>query len=143
MYSAEQRALIPVSNLSRIIPDPASAAPDPNIFGPEPNHGWCYFFEKADLARQSKDWKTVIALYQQAQKEGFAPQYGAEYIPFIEAYAQTNDWQKAYDLTLAAEKLTSKLETMLCDNWLRVDQLPSPDAKIIEQARQSLPCKNF
>ncbi len=53
MYSDEQRALISVSNLSRIIPEPATATPDPNIFGPEPNHDWCYFFEKADLARQS------------------------------------------------------------------------------------------
>jgi hypothetical protein len=141
--SDELRALIPVSNLSRIIPDPASAAPDPNIFGPEPNHGWCYFFEKADLARQSKDWKTVIALYQQAQQKGFAPQSGAEYIPFIEAYAQTGNWQKAYDLTLTAQKLTSNLETMLCDNWSRLSQISSPDTKIIEQIKQSLSCKNF
>jgi len=143
MYSAEQRALIPASNLSRIIPAPVSAAPDPNIFGPEPNHDWCYFFEKADLARQLKDWKTVIALYQQAQQKGFAPQYGAEYVPFIEAYAQTGDWQKAYDLTLAAQKLTSNLEAMLCDNWFRLDQISSPDTKIIEQVKQSLSCKNF
>ncbi len=25
-------------------------------------HTWCYFFEKADLARQMKDWKTILSL---------------------------------------------------------------------------------
>jgi len=143
MYSDQQRGLISVSNLSRIIPAPATAAPDPNIFGPEPVHDWCYFFEKADLARQRKDWNAVIMLYQQATQNSLVPQYGAEYIPFIEAYAQTGNWQKAYGLTLSAQKLTSNLETTLCDNWLRLNQLPSPDAKIIDQIKQALSCKNF
>ena len=66
-----------------------------------------------------------------------------EYVPFIEAYAQTGNWQKAYDLTLAAQKLTSNLETMLCDNWSRLNQLSSPDVKIIDQVKQALSCKNF
>ncbi len=82
-------------------------------------------------------------LYQQATQNRLVPQYGAEYIPFIEAYAQTGNWQKAYGLTLSAQKLTSNLETMLCDNWLRLNQLPSPDAKIIDQVKQALSCKNF
>ncbi len=82
-------------------------------------------------------------LFQQAAQNSLVPQYGAEYIPFIEAYAQSGDWQKAYDLTLAAQKLTSNLETMLCDNWSRLNQLPSPDAKIIDQAKQALSCQNF
>ncbi|HEY9153144.1 MAG TPA: hypothetical protein VIN60_09690 [Anaerolineales bacterium] len=142
MYSNEG-TLIPVSNLSRIIPNPSSAAPDPNIFGPEPAHDWCYFFEKADLARQTKDWNTIIALYQQANQSGLSPQSGAEYIPFIEASAQTGDWQKAYDLTLSAQKLTANLEPMLCANWSRLNQLPSPDAKIMDQVKQALSCKNF
>ncbi len=143
IYSTQQSALTAVSNLSRIIPAPASAAPDPNIFGPEPVHDWCYFFEKADLARQSKDWKTVMALHQQAMQKGLAPQYGAEYLPFIEAYAQTGNWQKAHDLTLAAQKLTANLGTMLCANWSRFSQLSSPDAAVIDQVKQALSCKNF
>ncbi|HUH98980.1 MAG TPA: hypothetical protein VLZ89_16585, partial [Anaerolineales bacterium] len=143
LLSDAQGGLIPVSNLSRIVPAAPPAAPDPDIFGPEPAHGWCYFFEKADLARQLQDWKTIIALYQQAGKDGLAPQYGAEYIPFIEAFARTGDWQKADDLTLAARNLTPNLGTMLCADWARLNQLASPDAKVIEQVRQSLSCSNF
>jgi len=143
MYSDGQRALISFSNPPRILPGSASAAPDPDIFGPEPPHDWCYFFEKADLARQQSDWKTVIALYQQVTEKGLTPQTGAEYIPFIEAYAKTGNWQKAYDLTLSAQKKTSNLGMMLCNNWSRLSQTPSPDASIIGQVKQTLACKNF
>jgi hypothetical protein len=138
-----QDILIPISNLSQIIPDPASAPPDPNIFGPEPAHTWCYFFQKADLARQVKDWNTVIALYKQAQEMGATPGFGAEYIPFIEAYAQTGDWQKSNDLTIAAEDRTPGLKKMLCANWSRLSGIPSSDMKVIEQVKQSLSCSNF
>jgi hypothetical protein len=142
LFTDGQDILIPVSNLSQIIPDPKAAPPDPDIFGPEPPHDWCYFFEKADLARQTKDWKAAIALLKQAKKQGFAPEFGAEYIPFIEAYAQTGDWRTAYELTLAAQKQNSGLKKMLCVNWSRLGGLPSADAKIVAQVRQSLSCSN-
>ena len=29
---------------------------------PEPSHGWCYYFERADLARQMGDWEKVAEL---------------------------------------------------------------------------------
>lgn len=140
LFTEGQDVLIPISNLSRIIPNPASAPPDPDIFGPEPVHKWCYFFEKADLARQIKDWNTVIALYKQAQQKGLTPEFGAEYIPFIEAYAQMGDWRKAKDLTLTAQKQTRGLKKMLCANWSRLSGIPSPDTKVIEQVNESLSC---
>src|SRR5258706_9756343 len=135
--------VMPVSNPSRIIPDPKAVSPDPNIFGLEPAHRWCYFFEKADLARQTKDWNNAITLYEQSKKAGYAPNFGAEYIPFIEAYAQVGDWQKAYDLTLAAQKLTRGTRKMLCANWLRLSGLPSANTKVIDQVKRSLKCTNF
>jgi len=132
--------LITASNLSRIIPDPSPAPPEIYIFGPEPAHTWCYFFQKADLARQTKDWDNVIVLYTEAQQMGLNPDYGAEYIPFIEAYAQTGDWQKAYDLTMAAEKLTSRHKKLLCANWIRLGELPAADMAYVEQVDINLSC---
>lgn len=132
--------LIPMSDLTRIIPDPTPASPDTDIFGPEPARTWCYFFQKADLARQTKDWGAVIDLYQQAQGLGFTPKYGAEYIPFIEAFAQTGDWQTAYDLTIAAKELSQQQKRMLCANWYRFAELPSADMQMIERIVQDLPC---
>ena len=132
--------LIPMSDVSRIIPDPEPASPDTDIFGPEPAHTWCYFFQKADLARQMKDWNKVIDLYRQAEQLGFTPKYGAEYIPFIEAFAQTGDWQSAYDLTITAKELSQQQKRMLCANWYRFAELPSADPRMIDRVVQDLPC---
>ena len=140
LLSDGSEKLLPMSNLSRIIPGVESVLPDTDIFGAEPAHTWCYFFEKADLARQMKDWSAVLVLYKQAQKLGLNPEYGAEYIPFIEAFAQTGDWQKAYDLTVVAEELTPNHKKILCANWVRLAQLPSADMKVLEQIDQSLSC---
>jgi len=132
--------LIPISNLSRIISDPAPVPPDMDIFGPEPDHTWCYFIQKADLARQTKDWDQVLVLYKQSQQMGFTPGYGAEYIPFIEAYAQTGNWQKAYKLTVAAQELTPRHKGILCATWTRLSKIPSADMSLAEQVDQSYSC---
>lgn len=132
--------LIPISNLSRILPDPAPAPPDADIFGPEPAHTWCYFFQKADLARQTGDWDEIIDMYEQAQQLGFDPGYGAEYIPFIEASAQTGDWQKAYDLTVAADALSPGHKRMMCSTWVRLSSLPSVDMALVERIDRYLSC---
>ena len=38
----------------------------PKIYNPEPGHGWCYYFEQADLARQMGDWERVVKLGDEA-----------------------------------------------------------------------------
>ena len=40
------------------------------MFGSEPPHLWCYYFEKADLARQLQDWQSVLQLEKQARARG-------------------------------------------------------------------------
>ncbi len=52
--------MMPLSRQSLILTDGnASAKPPEQIFGPEPEPGWCYYFEKAELARQMGDWQEV------------------------------------------------------------------------------------
>lgn len=139
-YVEGNDALIAVSNVSRILADPQAAALPAGVFGPEPARNWCYFFEKADLARQQGNWQTILSLEAQALKLGLAPKFGAEYIPFIEARAQTGDWRKAYELSLAAQKLTAGMEPVLCANWNRLGNLPASDAQLVNQARQDFSC---
>lgn len=143
LYEAGQGVLIPVSNLAQIIPDAEAEPPDPDIFGSEPARGWCYYFQKADLARQQKDWNTIIDLYQEAQKKKLRAEYGAEFIPFIEAYAQTGNWEQAYNLTIAATDTGRGLNKMLCNNWARLKDLPSPDSNVLEQVKETLGCATY
>ncbi len=114
------RQMAPASNLSRIEP----SAPQPHslftdIFG-DPQPDWCYYFEKADLARQMQDWKKVVVLWDEAQQKGFSPQNGVEYIPFIEGFAHTGDWEQAQDLTLKSNRITQSMSKILCPTWERL-----------------------
>ncbi len=61
------------------------------IFGPEPPHGWCYYFERADLALQNSDWQRIDALGRQAAAAGLHADDATEWMPFLEAYAHLGD----------------------------------------------------
>jgi hypothetical protein len=115
--------IIPISDLNNITAGEGPSAPNPAIFGVEPPHTWCYFFEKADLARQMKDWETIIQLGTQAKAKSLVPSSGSEYLPFIEAFAQTGQWSKANDLSIVAQKTTPHLEPLLCNTWGRFQQI--------------------
>jgi hypothetical protein len=139
-YISGQDQLLNISNVSRIANDSNAGQPDRDIFGSEPAHTWCTYFEKADLARQNGDWRTVLLLEKEAKGQGLSPKFGPEYIPFIEAHAQVGDWQQAYDLSLAAGKLTTGMEPLLCANWERLSKLPSANVNIVDKVKTTLPC---
>ena len=123
------REVLPISDLERIQPASPYARPIPGqIFGPEPAHTWCYYFQKADLARQVGDWEKVVALWQEASANGYAPGNGVEYLPFVEGFAHLGGWETAVELTLAAEKLPRVMGPALCAVWDRLEMETSPSA---------------
>ena len=78
------------SDETRIITDGnVSHTPPVEIFGPEPEHTWCYYYQKMTLARQQSDWQTVAALADEALAQDFKPLNRAEWLPVFEAYANT------------------------------------------------------
>ncbi len=89
---------------------------------------WCYFYQKADLARQLEDWKTVTALWEEAQKNGHRPDNGFEYLPFIEGYARRGNWEKAFALTKTANRVTEAMYFILCPAW-RSLKVETPDSE--------------
>jgi hypothetical protein len=62
-------------------------APMESVFGPEPAHEWCWYYQQASLARQRGDWEKVAALGDEALKLGFYPSDSVEWFPFLQAYA--------------------------------------------------------
>jgi hypothetical protein len=118
------RASAVLSNTAQILPDGSADPVIPPLgqFGNEPAHGWCYYFEKADLARQQQDWKQVAALGDQAFQLKDYPNDPSERIPFIEGYAHVGNWQRAKDLTQESADVTSLMRPMLCGLWQRIRQ---------------------
>jgi hypothetical protein len=113
--------LFDISDVSNITTTPGSPLLH-DIFGTEPVHTWCYYFEKADLAHQMQDWKTILELKADADSQGFKPNVGAEYLPFIEAFAQSGQWVQAYNLSAVANGINPAPGTALCNAWRRFAQ---------------------
>jgi hypothetical protein len=79
------------SKIENIDPRGESSVPPAYAFGSELPHEWCYYYQKADLARQMGDWKQVARLGDQAQKLGYHPNDQVEWMPFLQAYAFLGD----------------------------------------------------
>jgi len=116
----------------------------PQILGKEPEHGWCYYYSKAALAQQNEDWQTVVEMGQAAETEGFSAEagFGDEYLPFIEGYARTGDFDQALVLTDAA---APDAGPGLCKLWTRVEQsspLDEAEVERIHEAKKALDCSS-
>jgi hypothetical protein len=118
-FNAGMSNIIPISNLAEISVGDGTRSPDPATFGAEPAHTWCYYFEKADLARQMQDWPTILKLGAEAKAKGLGSNSGSEYLPFIEAYARTGQWSQAFEMSQNAQNNTAGLKPVLCNNWQR------------------------
>lgn len=82
--------LAPYSEAGRIFYDESFHVPPLLPFGVEPPHTWCYYYEKASLARQMKNWDEVIRIGDEAQRLGYAAGEPVEWLPFLEAYARAD-----------------------------------------------------
>jgi len=147
-----QNRLIPEDSLLRDAALLSSTAPIlsqsvasmPEIYEPEPAHGWCYYFEKADLARQTGDWETVTQLGDVAFALDDYPNDPIERFVFIEGYAHTADWEKAVELSLASHKVSKNyVAPLLCKLWDRIarETESTPEQKsTLGEARNKFEC---
>ena len=74
------------------------------FFGPEPPHTWCYYYEKASLARQQGDWAGVVRLGEQAASLNYAASDPVEWLPFIEATASLGQEAKMQEFIQRLQK---------------------------------------
>jgi hypothetical protein len=92
----------------------------PEVYGPEPEHDFCYYFEKADLARQFRDWDSVVKFAETALTLEH-PYNPAEQLVFIEGYAHAGEWNRAVELSEQANAVSEELVgPMLCRLWKRI-----------------------
>ncbi len=151
-FTDEAYRWMAISNLNLIQPqsttlwnNPGSSTGPPSaVFGSEPKHTWCYYYEKADLASQQKNWQTVTGLWKDAKDKGFHPGASIELIPFIEAEARTGDWTTARELTNMADVLPPVEKSLLCSLWREIETSTTPSGQrdqVILQVKQKLGCQ--
>ncbi|HUF00560.1 MAG TPA: hypothetical protein VMN99_14990, partial [Anaerolineales bacterium] len=108
----------PLSDPSNIIVDDDKTAKLP--FLAEPEHTWCYYFAKAELAYQHRDWDQVVDLIDQAKSFGYEPEDPFEWLTYIEAQARTGNIEAAQKLSNEVLRPDNGLRRGLCELWKRV-----------------------
>ncbi len=90
--SDDLRKVGTLSNIQLIdIESDFSPHPREDIFGPEPEKDWCYYYELAQLERQRGNWDLVAQYGQTALEKGYAPADPMEWLVFIQGFAYTNN----------------------------------------------------
>ena len=123
---------IPLSDPSRIITETDSPAIP--MFFSEPEHEWCYYFTKAELAQQQGDYEEVVFLGNEAISSGFKPQDQNEWLVFIDGYARVGDLKTAGELSTVALVEDARIRRGVCTVWKQI-QAQGPvggESQIIE-----------
>jgi hypothetical protein len=113
--------LFPHSKISTALTDEAVSPPLDFVFGAEPAHDWCYFYQKAELARQQGDWETVAAFGAEVASQRLAPADPVEWMPFLQAYAYLGQTKKVEALA-AQVKGDSFHNSQFCESLTRMEE---------------------
>lgn len=122
VYSTSERPIVEwvggKSNIGLIDPSATPPIPPVNIFGKEPEHGWCYYFQQASLARQTGDWQKIVDLYQAASTANLKPADLSEYFVFIEGLVNQGDTDAAIQIVqkIIKDKNNTTLQYSFCSS---------------------------
>jgi hypothetical protein len=115
--------------------------PPLEIFGPEPEHDWCYTFQKMEIARQEKDWSQAAKLADEASDKGQSPRLVMEFTPIILSYIHTSQPEKALAASLNAQKMDTNKTAYICSLWKNT-LVPMPEMTgWPEKVNTSLECE--
>lgn len=141
--SERMQQAIALSNLDLILPELTTestslresvteSVPE-SVFGPEPPHGWCYYYARAELARQFNDWEAIARLDAQAAALSLSPTDPLEWLPFIEAGASLGALDEAAARTRQAIVERPFLYKTFCAAWNRASQRQDLPAGMLDE----------
>jgi len=92
------------SRIENIRPGGVTPIPPKSVFRTEPSHEWCYYYQKADLARQNGNWQEIAKIEQEATKLQLSPRDAIEWMPFLQAYSVLGDVDKVGKIAKTIKK---------------------------------------
>lgn len=133
------RDIAPFSRLELILLDQQPPAQPPlQYFGPEPAPSWCYYFQKAELARQAGDWDEIVRLGEKAfiSEKTFSRKNITELLPFIEGYARSKKLSQALEMTRRGYQTWENMAPILCRVWDTISADNNMDMDIQSASRE-------
>lgn len=129
VYSARERELVEkaggYSDLSFIDTSAAPHTPPAAVFGPEPEHGWCYYYQQAALARQQGDWERIGRIYDSVKSAGLKAGDMVEYLVYIEGLVNAGREDEAAALTEAVIEPKSAAHFAICGGLTQEPNFPA------------------
>jgi hypothetical protein len=129
VYSSNERQYVHIvanfSDISRIVTDSSAPVLPKNIFGEEPSHGWCYYFQKASLARQQGKWQEIVNIYDTVVAAGHKPVDDSEYFVFVEGLVNSGQSEKAMQIVQNQIGSNEALRYSLCRTLQSAPNYPS------------------
>lgn len=120
IYSESESLLIrrvgAYSTIKRIEPQGKAPFPPRAIFGEEPAHDWCYYYQKASLARQTGNWQEVGRLYDQTVTRNLQATDKSEVFPFLEGLVNLGRYDDAKKLVQTEVKGRDILSYYFCES---------------------------
>jgi hypothetical protein len=113
----------PYSKIDRIDNDATTHYPPVSIFGAEPDHTWCYYYQNISLARQRNDWDEVAQLADEALDLGYKPLDLYEWMPVLEGYANTNRNKDARHISRIIQS-DKNLQHNICAQLQDLQEIP-------------------
>lgn len=144
-YSGSESLLVQqigaYSRVDRIIPSGNSPVPPASIFGSEPSRDWCYYYQKASLARQAGNWAEIGRLYDEVRKLNLETDDKSEIIPFFEGLVNLGRYEEAKALYNEQIKGHTEVRFPLC-NFLANDPGYPPEFGYDYPMMYELLCKS-
>lgn len=117
MLTSIPRRLREAAEFSRpenlIISDKQAIPPE---FIPEPAHGWCFYYQKAELAVQQSDWESVGQYFSELSEQELSPADKTEWLPFIEGLVRLDEYDSAMEISISSLEQESARQ-VICDLW--------------------------
>jgi hypothetical protein len=126
------------SHVDRIIPTGTAPVPPASIFETEPAHDWCYFYQKASLARQKGDWEEIGRLYKQVNELKLNTDDQSELIPFFEGLVNLGRYDDARMLYKRNIKGSAQTRLAACNALARDPGYPAEFGYNYEMIHQIL-----
>ena len=125
----------PFSKLENIIPGGESRALPLLVFGEELPQGWCYYYQKADLARQRGEWDKIPILLSEALELGYYPEDILEWMPFLQASAVLGDAQQVGSMAklFATNKFLRMQACEIMTDFMAKELVPDDVRSVIEK----------
>lgn len=141
-YSANERLIVEkvggFSKIDFIETSGAPPVPPAAIFGREPEHGWCYYYQQASLARQVGDWGQIGDLYDTTVSSGFEPADTSEYFVFIEGLVNLGRADEAKKIVENKIMENAAAKYSLCQSLSNAPAYPATYGYRLEQIYQTV-----